>query len=429
MPARPLSVADAAALIAPRDTVLCGFLSGQPRGILDALGSRTDLDDVRLFTGFLGAPYTLLQNPKVRVISGFFGPIERMARAAGGGVEFLPGDFHGLERLAIASAPRVVLAVTSPPDADGWLSFGTHAGVAYRPFVDAARDPARLAIAEVNAHMPRVDGMPELGRNRVHVSEVDAWTAFDTPLLELPDMPASPEDLAIADHVMRLIPEGATLQFGIGAVPNEIANRLAAGPLGDLGVHTEMFSDGVMRLHHAGKVTNRKGLYDGVSVGTFALGSAALYRWLDGNPHARMLPVSATNEPSLLRRLRSFVSVNACLAIDLFGQVAADHVGGRQYSGVGGAESFVVGASEAPGGKSILCLKSTATVGGARVGTISARLPSDALVTTPRHHVHWVVTEHGAVDLSLLTDVERPEALIGIAHPDFRDELRAARRP
>jgi acyl-CoA hydrolase len=139
-----------------------------------------------------------------------------------------------------------------------------------------------------------------------------------------------------------------------------------------------------------------------------------------------MLPVSATNEPSLMRQLRRFVSVNACLSIDLFGQVAADHVGGRQYSGIGGAESFVVGASEAPGGKSVLCLKSTATVGGTRISTIVPTLPAGTLVTTPRHHVQWVVTEQGAVDLSFLSDVERARALTGIAHPDFRAELTTA---
>jgi acyl-CoA hydrolase len=350
-----------------------------------------------------------------------------MARAAGARVDFLPGDFHGLERLALVHQPRVVLAVTTPPDADGWMSFGTHAGATYRPFVQAARDPARLAIAEANPRMPRVRGLPEHGENRVHVSEVDAWTTHEAPLLELPDAPPTAEELAIADHVMPLVRDGATLQFGIGAVPTEIARRLAAGRSGDFGIHTEMISDGVMALHEAGKVTNRrKGLYDGVSVATFALGGGALYRWLDDNPVVRMLPVAATNDPAVLHGLRDFVSVNACLSIDLFGQVAADHVGGRQYSGVGGGESFVMGAGEAPGGTSVLCLKSTATVHGTRISTIVAALPAGTLVTTPRHHVQWVATEHGAVDLSYLSDVERARALVAIAHPDHRAALAAA---
>ncbi len=425
---REVTVAEAAALVHPRDEVLCGFVSGQPQGILDALGTRTDLEDVVIETGILSAPYTFLQNPKVRVMSGFFGPVERMARAAGGRVEFLAGDFHGLERLALVHKPRVVLAVTSPPDAEGWLSFGTHAGASYRPFLDAARDPERLAIAEVNPRMPRVRGLPELGDHRIHMSEVDAWARHEAELFALPDEPASADDVAIARHVAELIENGSTLQFGIGAIPNQIAQILAAGPLGDFGVHTEMFSDGVMHLHEAGKVANRKGLYDGVSVATFALGSAALYRWLDGNPVVRMLPVSATNEPALLRKLRGLVSVNGCLSVDLFGQAAADHVGGRQYSGIGGHEAFVVGASEAPGGKSLLCLRSTATVGGRRISTIVPQLPQGTLVTTARHHLQWVVTEHGAVDVSFAGDRGRADALIGVAHPDFRDELRAALR-
>jgi acyl-CoA hydrolase len=425
MAGRRLEVEQAARLIHPRDTVLAGFAAGQPVGVLEALGARRDLEEITLFTGLLIRPFALLQHPAVHVVSGFFGPIERMARAAGAPIEYLPADFHGLERLGLDMKPRVVLAVTSPPDAEGWLSFGVTAGASYRPFREAARDPARLALAEVNPRMPRIQGLAELGANRVHVSEVDGWVECENDLVVLPVPEASPEELAIAGHATALVEEGATLQFGIGAIPDEIARRLAAGPLGDLGIHTEMIADGAMNLHLAGKVTNRKGLYDGVTVGTFALGTQALYDWLADNPLVRMLPVSAVNEPSLHRRLRRFVSVNGALAIDLAGQVAADHVAGRQYSGVGGHEAFVMGASEAPSGKSILCLKSTAMVGGRRVSTIVPHFPPGTTVTTPRHHVQWVVTEHGAVDLSTLGDRSRAAALLRVAHPDFRDELRA----
>lgn len=420
-----LDLAAAAALVRAGDRIACGFVSGQPAGFLRALGARTDLTDVVLYTGLLAEPYDgLLQAPGLRVVSAFFGPIERMARAAGARVEFLPVDFHGLERLARRLRPRVMLAVTTPPDADGWMSFGIHAGATTMPFVEAARDPDRVTIAEVNPRMPRLLGLPEHGANRIHVSEVDVWVEQANDPLVLPNPAASPVEAAIAAHAVALVEDGATLQFGIGAVPDEIANLLAAGPLGGFGIHTEMICDGVMALHRAGKVTNGdKGLYDGVTVATFALGGAELYGWLDGNPDVRMLPVSATNDPALLRRLRRFVSVNGALAIDLRGQVAAEHIGGRQYAGVGGAEAFVMGASEAPGGKSLLCLKSTAEVQGRRISTIVPALDADACVTTPRHHVQWVVTEHGAADLSALSDVERVGALIGLAHPDFRDEL------
>ena len=425
---RKLDLEAAARLVRPRDSLLCGFAAGQPVGFLEALGARTDLVDVVLYTGLLTRPYQLLERPGVRVVSGFFGPIERMARAAGARVSYLPADFSSLERLGLRLRPRVALAVTSPPDREGWLSFGAQAGASFRPFVEAARDPERLAIAEVNPRMPRVDGLPEFGRNRVHLSQVDAWVEHEAELPSLPEEEPSPEELAIARQVCDRIDEGAILQFGIGAIPDEIARILAERPMGGFGIHTEMISDGVMRLHEAGKVANRKPLYDGFSVATFALGSSRLYRWLDGNPSVRMLPVTEVNESSVLCRLPRLTSVNGALSIDLAGQVAADSVGGRQYSGVGGHESFTSGAAAAPEGRSFLCLKSTAKVGGTRVSTIVPAFSEGTCVTTPRHHVHYVVTEHGAVDLCTLSDVERPRALVELAHPDFRASLRASLR-
>jgi acyl-CoA hydrolase len=423
-----LDAASAAALVRPRDALLCGFVAGQPIALLEAIGARSDLEDVVLYCGILGRPYALLQNPGVRVVSGFFGPVERMARAAGGRVSFLPVDFHGLERIALRLKPRVVLAVTTPPDADGWLSFGAHAGASVRAFLEAAHDPERLAIAELNSKMPRVDGFADLGGNRIHVSEVDAWVEHDEDLVALPEEHATADDLAIAAALCGRIDPGATLQFGIGAIPDEIARRLAEGTGGGFGIHTEMISDGVMRLHESGKVVNRKPIYEGFTVATFALGSERLYRWLDGNPLVRMLPVSAVNDPSILRRIPGLVSINGALSIDLDGQVAADSVAGRQYSGVGGHESFVIGASEAPGGRSFLCLKSTARVGGRRVSTIVPAFAPGTRVTTARHHVQHVVTEQGIVDLSVLADTERPAALLRLAHPDFRDDLEKAWR-
>jgi acyl-CoA hydrolase len=421
-----LDVDAAARLIRPRDAVLAGFAAGQPTGLMEALGARTDLESVVLYTGLLLRPYAVLQNAGVRVVSGFFGPIERMARAAGLRVGYLPADFNGLERMALRLKPRVVLAVTSPPDADGWLSFGLQAAATYRPFLEAARDPERLAIAEVNPRMPRIDGLEALGGNRVHVSEVDFLVEYDEELVTLPHEDPSAEELAVARLVCDRVHPEAILQFGIGAIPNEIARILAERDGGAYGIHSEMVSDGVMRLHEAGKVTNRKPVYDGVTAATFALGSDALYRWLDRNPLVRMLPVTDVNGADVLGRLPRLTSVNGALAIDLTGQVAADSVAGRQHSGAGGHESFVSGARAAPDGMSFLCLKSTATVGGRRISTIVPRFDRDTLVTTPRHHVQFVVTEHGAVDLSVLDDLERPRALAEIADPEFRDTLRSA---
>src|SRR5262245_31705633 len=423
-----LSLTDAAQLVRPRDTLTCGLAIAQPTGLLEAIGARDDFEDLAILSGLLIRPYAFFQRRGVRVVSGFFGPMERMADTAGACVDYVPADFGGLERLVLQLKPRIVAAVTTPPDAEGWMSFGLHAGAHFTPFLEAARDPDRLAIAEANSRLPRIGGLPELGGHRIHVSEVDAWVEHDEEPIALPAGTPAAEEIAIAEHAVRLIEPGATLQLGIGGIPDRIATLLAAGPGSDYGIHTEMITDGVMHLHRAGKVTNRKGLYDGVSVGTFAMGSAELYHWLDGNREVAMLPVSATNDPALCRRLRRFVSVNGALMVDLAGQVAADHIRAKQYSGVGGHETFVIAAREAPGGKSLVCLKSTVTIGGQRISTIVPHIPTDATVTTPRHRTHWVVTEHGAVDLSVLPQRERAEALISIAHPDFRDSLRAAVR-
>jgi acyl-CoA hydrolase len=425
---RRMTPESAAALVGPRDEILVGLAVGQPIGILEALGARTDLEDVRVYGGLLLRPFSFLQNPGVRYVSGFYGPIERMLRDAGTVIEFLACDFHGFERLAARMKPRIVLAPTTPPDAGGWLSFGVHAGASYHAFLDAMRDPERLAIAEMNPRMPRIGGIPELGDNRVHVSEVDVMVEHEEDLPVIPIIEPTAEEMEIARHVTALIPDGAVLQFGIGGVPDGVARILARGERGGFAIHTELVSDGVMHLHQAGKISNRKPLYNGLTVGTFALGSAELYPWLDGNPDVRMLPVSATNGPAILVKLPRLVSVNGALAVDLLGQVAADHIGGRQYSGVGGHESFVTGAGEAPDGRSILCLESTARVGGRTVSRIVPRLNAGATVTSPRHHVQWVATEYGAADLSVLSDTGRARALIELAHPDFRDELRAALR-
>ncbi len=413
--------------LADVESIATGLATGQARAVLRVIGARDPARPLTVYMGLLAEPYDFLRDPHVRTVSGFFGPIERMARATGFAVEFLPADFHGLERLTYELRPRAVAAVVTPPDDEGFCSFGVHAGATAGPFREAGADPARLAIAEVNPGMPWVDGIAEHGRNRVHVSEIDLFVEDDTALVTVPYVEPSAEERLIAGHVSELVEDGATLQFGIGGIPNALGELLAGLPRGDYGIHTEMFTDGIMRLHQAGKVTNRKGVHDGLSIATFAAGTVELYRWLDRNPIVRMLPVSAVNDPSRMAQTRKFTSINAALAVDLHGQIVADTIAGRQYSGIGGHETFTMGGRQAPGGKSILCLRSTATVAGERRSTIVAALPAGTIVTTPRHQVQYVVTEWGAADIDQLTDEARARALAAIAHPDFRDELRARR--
>lgn len=423
---RKLCPARAAAdLVRPDDIIAVPIATGQPAAFLAALGERTDWTNLTIFGGLLIEPYSVLQHPGVRCISGFYGPVERALKDAGARIDYLPSDFLGWERYARRARPRVVATAVAPMDERGFFSFGLHAGATFAAVLAAARDAERVAVVEVVRDMPHVFGLGQYGAHRIHVSDVDCVIESDRSAFVLPAGEASAADAAIARHVEGLIDDGSTLQIGIGAIPNGVAQLLAAGRKGDFGIHTEMFVDGIMQLHAAGKVSNHKGMFDGFSIATFAAGSAALYRWMDRNPEVRMLPVGEVNDPAIIRRNRRMVSINGAMAIDLSGQVMADTIGARQYSGVGGHELFVIGAHDCPDGKSVICLRSTALAGGQRVSTIVHQLPPGTPITTPRHHVQYVVTEHGIADLGMLSAGERARALIAIAHPDFRAALPA----
>jgi acyl-CoA hydrolase len=423
----PATPAELIARLRPDDTIAVPIATGQPRSLLRALAERSDWNGLTIFTGLLTEPLPVLLQPGVRLVSGFFGPVERMLRDSGARVDYLPRDFLGWRTFAEKFRPRVVFSALAPPDDGGRCSFGLHAGATYDEFVRAAADPDRLAFAELNGTMPRVGGIGAFGGNAIPLAALDGYCLSDEPVFELADQVAGEADRAMAALVEEHIDSGATLQIGIGGVPNMVARLLAGGAKDDFGIHTEMMVDGIRHLHQAGKVTDRKGVYDGFSVSTFAAGSRELYDWLHENDRVRFLPVQHINDPAVIRRNRSMVSINGALAIDLGGQVMADTLGGRQYSGVGGQEEFVIGARESEGGKSFFCLRSTAKTGADRRSTIVASL-GDGMVTTPRHHLHYVVTEHGAADLTLATDRERAVALIGLAHPDFRGELERAAR-
>jgi acyl-CoA hydrolase len=276
--------------------------------------------------------------------------------------------------------------------------------------------------------VPRTLGLPPDHPHAIHQDQVDVLVESDAPIFELPDRPPSDLDRAIAAIASRYVPDGATLQTGIGGIPSAVAEILASGPGGDYGLHTEMFTTGCLRLHQAGKVTNRKGQFDGHTIVTFAAGPQELYRWLDRNESVRFLPVELTNDPAIIARNRSFVSINGALAVDLMGQIAADTIDGHQFSGIGGHEDFLQGAAYSEGGRSLVCLPSTAKNGGEIVSRIQASFPAGAVVTGPRHQVDVVITEHGAAELGGRSVEERAEALIAVADPRFRDALRAARK-
>jgi acyl-CoA hydrolase len=220
-----------------------------------------------------------------------------------------------------------------------------------------------------------------------------------------------------------VIGSAATLQIGIGAIPNAIAGILAESDADGFGVHSEMFTTGLMKLHEAGKVTNRKGQFEGISVATFAAGSEELYDWLDCNSDVAFLPVEFVNSPEAIRANPRMATVNAAIAVDIHGQVVADTIAGRQYSGIGGHEDFVSGPALELEDRSLLCLASTVEIDGERRSRIVPYFEAGTVITTPRHQVDAIVTEHGVAELQGKTIHQRGIALAEVAHPDFRDEL------
>jgi len=425
--AEELSAQDAAARLNPVDTLGFPLGPGQPPAFMRALGERDDWEDLRCGGALLLVGTALFNHVGVHYLSGFFGPIERMLRDAGANIGFVPADFRRFAPLLEHSPPRVMTTVASVPDADGWCSLSLHAGGTIGALRAAAADPERVLVVEVSDGFPVTRGLPPEHRHALHVDEIDILVRSAEKPLALPSAGEPTErDRAIAAHAVAFIEDGATLQTGIGAIPNAIGSLLAEGPGGGYGLHTEMFTDGCMRLHQAGKIANRKGLYDGVSITTFSAGSEELYEWLDRNDDVAFLPVEIVNAPELIARNVKMTTINGALAVDIHGQVVADTIDGNQFSGIGGAEDFVSGPGLSVAQRSLICLPSTVTVGGELRSRIVPWFPAGTVVTTPRHQVDVIVTEYGAAVLEGKTVHQRGEALAAIAHPDFRDELLAA---
>ncbi|HYJ54312.1 MAG TPA: acetyl-CoA hydrolase/transferase C-terminal domain-containing protein [Mycobacterium sp.] len=421
-----LTAEQAAARLETADTLGMPLGPGQPPAFLRALGAREDWTDLRVYGALLAVGTELFSRAGVHYLSGFFGPLERALRDGGADIGFTPADFRRFGPLLERQAPRVMTTVATPPDADGWCSLSLHAGGTIDELRRAGTDPDRVLVVEVSNSYPRTFGLGD-HHHALHVDSIDILVhSTDTPLA-LPGAQPTDADKAIARHAVSLIPPGATLQVGIGSIPNQIATVLAEGDGGDYGLHSEMFTDGCMTLHRAGKISNaRKGQYDGVSVTTFAFGSPELYAWLDGNEAVAFLPVEIVNSPEVIAANHNMISINGALAIDVHGQVVADTIAGDQFSGIGGAEDFVAGAGLELSDRSLICVPSTFEKDGNLQSRIVPWFGPGAVITTPRHHVDVIVTEYGVAALEGLTVQERGKALAAIAHPLFRDELLAA---
>jgi len=329
-----------------------------------------------------------------------------------GRADFIPVFLSEIPELILNRRVRIAVALiqTSPPDVHGYVSLGVSVDV-----VRAAVDSAELVLAEVNPRMPRTHGDSFL-----HVSRIHRLVPVDRPLLELATAPPGQVEVAIGHHVASLVANGATIQTGIGSIPDAVLAALKNHR--DLGVHTEMLSDGIMELVRAGVITGaKKSLLRGKLVTSFVMGSQKLYAWAHDNPALEMRGSDFTNSPHVIARNDNMVSVNSALAADLTGQVAADTLLGKFFSGIGGQVDFVRGSAGSRGGRSIIALRSTAKQG--TVSRIRAVLEEGAGIVTSRGDVRYIVTEYGVADLWGKSVRERALSLTEIAHPDFRAEL------
>lgn len=385
--------------------------NGEPVVLLDELEARADrLRGVRVHQmhALRDRPYLHgAHRGHLEHVSWFLSPITRKAYAEGG-CAFAPSNFSEVPQLLLEQHPTFLVAAASPPDGNGFFSLGTVAAYS------AALIGRVPTVLEVNDRVPRT-----FGSNRIHISEIEGWCEASYPLIEVPPPEPSDVDRRIAELVADRIPNGATIQLGIGGVPTAVADLLRHHH--HLAIHTELFSDPMVDLIRSGAVTGlHRRSYRGHSVATFALGTQRLYDFLDGNDGVLLLPVDEVNDPRLIGREPRFMSVNATLEVDLLGQCASETLGTRYWSGSGGQADFARGAQYSEGGEGFVVLHST-TSGGA--GRIVHTLQPGAVVTTLKNTVDNVVTEHGVAELRGRTLAQRAEALIAVAHPDHRDGL------
>jgi len=414
------SAEEAAAMIPDGAFVVQGNAVGEPPGLLEAVAKRARAGGFTRLTMTallpLAASARTILAPELREVirwqSIFASGADRPLIASGCAV-YNPAFFHQVPRLYREFMKiDVALICVSRVDRHGFMSLGVSVDTNR-----AAIESADLVLAEVNEQMPRVHG-----DSWVHVSEVDAIVEHSAPLTQLPAPPPRPEDEAMGRIIAEMIPDGATIQLGIGGVPNAVARSLMSHK--DLGIHTEMFVDAMVDLMEAGVANGRrKTFHTGKALYAFAAGSQRTYDFLDDNPAIEAHPVSYTNFPPNIARNNNLISVNSTIEIDLTGQCCSESMGATQWSGTGGQHDFARGAFDSPGGKSIIAFYSTAKNG--EVSRVVPTLKPGAVVTTPRTEVHWVVSEHGAACLKGKSTGERARALIALADPKFRDQLTA----
>jgi acyl-CoA hydrolase len=411
---RAASASDVVSVVRSGTNIFIHGACATPTPLLEALCARRDLADVRLYHLHTAGPAPFAargREKEFRSVSLFTGAPLRQAIAENR-ADFVPIFLSDIPGLFLSGSVKLDVAFiqVSPPDAHGLCSLGTSCDGA-----KAATETARIVIAEINERMPRT-----YGNNVMPFDKIHAFIATDRALSEHHLEPETPVEARIGELVAGLIEDGSTLQMGIGGIPDAVLSRLHDKR--DLGIHTEMFSDRVVDLVESGAVTNRlKAVGTGRIITSFINGTKRLFDFVHDNPLVAFYPCDWTNDTSVIRKNQKVVAINSAIQIDLTGQVCADSIGHKVFSGIGGQMDFIRGAALSKGGKPIIALPSTAASG--KISRLVVQLNAGAGVVTTRGHVHWVVTEYGAVNLHGKSLRERGEALISIAHPDFRADL------
>lgn len=412
-----VSAEEAVSVIASGHRVFVQTAVSAPQRLIAAMTARANalrnVEIVHLHTEG-PAPYVQEQYRQSFHTNALFVGANVRAAVAEGEADYIPvflSEVPALFRQGILPLDVALLNV-SPPDSHGFCSLGVSVDVAR-----AAVEMARYVVAQINPRVPRSHG-----DGAVHVDQIIFGVEVDEPLIEIPRPTLSPEEEAIGRYCASLVEDGATLQMGIGAIPDAVLAALTSHR--DLGVHTEMFSDGLIPLVESGVITGaKKTRHPGKIVSSFAMGTQALYDFIDDNPQVAMLDVAYVNDTAVIRRNPKVTAINSAIEVDLTGQVVADSIGTRMYSGVGGQMDFIRGASLSRGGKPIIALPATTRRGESRI--VPFLKPGAGVVTT-RAHVHYVVTEFGVANLYGKNLRQRAKALIEIAHPDHRETLERA---
>ena len=415
-----ITAEEAASQIKSGDWIIVPPVNSAPIDILNALAARKDeLHKVKIASNLITYPYAFLQGDYVGHItyySGYFGPLERMFMPQGNVVPFPMHLSKAHIALELAKANDVFICEVTPPDERGYMNYGP-CGVVYGRY---ATNMCKKVIAQVNSKTPWIHGI----ENMIHVSEIDYIVEKDHDLVPVPEISITDVEKKIGEHIAGLIPDGATIQLGIGGIPNAVAYFLHEKK--DLGVHAEILSDAVAELAELGVITGRKKTLfkDKIAVGGLIIGTQRLLDFVNNNPTILSMPIAQANDYDVIRQNDNLCSINAGLTVDLTGQISSETIGHTQYSATGGQADFVRGALASKNGKSFIALKSSSRK---KDGTLPSRIVLNftpgTVVTTPRSDAMYIVTEYGIADVYMKSIPDRVKAMISVAHPDFREEL------